>query len=337
MNNVAYFIMSYQALYRTYRPKTFSDVIGQEHIVPLLEKAVQTGTVSHAHLFCGGRGTGKTSLARILASALHTDASDMYEIDAASNRGIDDIRLLRDGVNTLPYASKYKVYIIDEVHMLTKEAFNALLKTLEEPPTHVIFILATTDKEKVPDTILSRCQVYSFKNPTVPTLEKVVVHVCAQEGYEIDPSAATLIALLGNGSYRDTFSILEKAILTSQDKKIIRSEVERSVGLPMYTHVIAFVQAYIASDTTKMRTIFEGTQTEGVKAQVFVEEVLRVIRDVLRMRMEGKGGADEYAKALKPLTTEVKLNSKTLETFLQLYGNVYKHPFPELWVETLFL
>ncbi|MDO8619932.1 MAG: AAA family ATPase, partial [bacterium] len=136
-------------LYRKYRPQSFKEVLGQEHVVEALEGAIKLGRVAHAYLFCGSRGTGKTSVARILANALGTSESDLYEIDAASNRGIDDIRLLREGVSSVPFESKYKIYIVDEVHMLTKEAFNALLKTLEEPPAHVIFILATTELEKV--------------------------------------------------------------------------------------------------------------------------------------------------------------------------------------------
>src|SRR6266436_4362104 len=148
----------HQTLYRAYRPQDFSEVRGQEHIVKALEAAIKSKKISHAYLFSGGRGTGKTSVARILARELGVTDKDLYEMDAASNRGIDDIRELREGVYAMPFESPYKFYIIDEAHMLTKEAWNALLKTLEEPPAHVIFILATTDIDKVPDTIVSRCQ-----------------------------------------------------------------------------------------------------------------------------------------------------------------------------------
>src|SRR6478609_6601729 len=161
-------------LYRKYRPQTFNDVIGQEHIVKVLKGAVELGNISHAYLFSGSRGTGKTSMARILARAIGTSANDLTELDAASNRGIDDMREIRDSVNTLPFESKYKVYIIDEVHMLTKDAWNAFLKTLEEPPAHVVFILATTELEKVPETVQSRCQVFTFKRPTREGLAKIV-------------------------------------------------------------------------------------------------------------------------------------------------------------------
>jgi DNA polymerase III, gamma/tau subunits len=153
------------ALYRKHRPQSFKEVRNQDHIVSVLEGAIEKGEIPHALLFSGTRGTGKTTLARIFARELGVKDSDLYEIDAASNRGIDDIRELREAVHTVPYESPYKVYIIDEVHMLTKEAFNALLKTLEEPPSHVVFMLATTEEEKLLDTILSRCQVFHLREP----------------------------------------------------------------------------------------------------------------------------------------------------------------------------
>ena len=169
------------ALYRKYRPQSLDDVIGQDHIVKVIEGSLKQGNISHAYLFFGSRGTGKTSVARIIARELETGPTDIHEIDAASNRGIDDIRALREEVRTLPFDSKYKVYIVDEVHMLTKEAFNALLKTLEEPPAHVIFILATTEMDKVPETILSRCQVFTFHRPTETILRKMAQEIAKKE------------------------------------------------------------------------------------------------------------------------------------------------------------
>ncbi len=156
----------------------------------------------------------------------------MYEIDAASNRGIDDIREIRDSVLTQPFESKYKVYIVDEVHMLTKEAFNALLKTLEEPPSHVVFILATTELHKVPDTVISRCQVFQFKKPNAQVLKDVIGNVSKLEGYSVDPSSAELIALLGDGSFRDTLGILQKIISSIDGKKILIKDVEMVTGAP---------------------------------------------------------------------------------------------------------
>ena len=190
------------ALYRKYRPMKFKEVQDQDHIVTVLEGAIAKKAIPHALLFCGGRGTGKTTLARIFAHEIGTSDVDMYEIDAASNRGIDDIRELREAVHTLPYESERKVYIIDEVHMLTKEAFNALLKTLEEPPAHVVFILATTEEEKLLDTITSRCQVFKFRSPSREVLANVVTNVAKKEGFKLEKSAADLIAIAADGSFR---------------------------------------------------------------------------------------------------------------------------------------
>ncbi len=186
------------ALYRKYRPQNFEQVIGQSHVVSLMEEAVKNGHPSHAYLFTGGRGLGKTTVARIFAKELGTAPVDIYEIDAASNRGIDDIRDLREEVRTFPMESKYKVYIIDEVHMLTKDAFNALLKTLEEPPAHAIFILATTEFDKVIETIRSRCTILHFRQPDNITLEKYISDIAKNEGVQITDGAALLITLLAD-------------------------------------------------------------------------------------------------------------------------------------------
>src|SRR4051812_87712 len=240
-----------KALYRTYRSKSFDEVVGQDHITSTLAKAVKNGRISHAYLFTGPRGVGKTSVARILAHEVNglpyggeETNLDIIEIDAASNRRIDEIRELRDKVHTAPAASKYKVYIIDEVHMLTKEAFNALLKTLEEPPAHAVFILATTETDKLPETVVSRCQVFSFKKPSQKILKDMVLDVAKKEKYSLEPASAELIALLGDGSFRDTHGILQKVISSSKDKKISREEVEMVTGAPRGALINEFVAAF---------------------------------------------------------------------------------------------
>src|SRR3989344_546734 len=244
-------------LYRTYRPAKWSEVIGQDSVVNTLKDSVENGKPSHAYLFSGSRGTGKTSVARILAKALKTADEDVYEIDAASNRGIDDIRELREHVSVMPFSSPFKVYIIDEVHMLTKDAWNALLKTLEEPPSHVIFILATTELEKVPETIISRCQTFSFRKPSQKILKEVSERIAKKEGYAIEGPASELVALLADGSYRDAQGILQKAMGSSPDKKVTLAEVERITGSPKGVLVNSLI------DALEKKNVAEGLATIG--------------------------------------------------------------------------
>lgn len=200
------------SFYRKYRPTSFDEVIGQNAAVATLQSIAKTENIPHAYIFCGGHGTGKTSIARIFAKALGTDSQDIYEMDAASNRGIDEARDLREAIYTMPVFSKYKVYILDEAHMLTKEASNALLKTLEEPPAHIIFILCTTDADKLLSTIRSRCQIVDFKRATHEDLVKQITHVAKQEKVKIDKESAGLIALKSNKSFRDALSNLETVV-----------------------------------------------------------------------------------------------------------------------------
>ncbi|MEX0652065.1 MAG: DNA polymerase III subunit gamma/tau [Candidatus Paceibacterota bacterium] len=273
-----------KALYRKYRPEGFKDVLGQEHIVSVLEGALEQGNISHAYLFSGSRGTGKTSVARILARAIGTSGNDLYEIDAASNRGIDDIRELRDSVHTYPLESPYKVYIIDEVHMLTKEAFNALLKTLEEPPKHVVFMLATTEEEKLPDTIVSRCQSFVFKKPTAQILAEMILRVAKKEGFTLEPASANLIALLSEGSFRDAHGILQKIISSSKDKKISVEEVECVAGAPKGALVNELIGAIASKDLNTALSIVKDVVAQNLDLKTFIKLVLHKVRVVLLLK-----------------------------------------------------
>ncbi|MES2437143.1 MAG: DNA polymerase III subunit gamma/tau [Patescibacteria group bacterium] len=272
------------ALYRKYRPHTFKDVVGQDHIVKVLEGSIEQGNISHAYLFSGTRGTGKTSIARIFAREIGTSTNDLYEIDAASNRGIDDIREIRDGVNTLPFESKYKVYIIDEVHMLTKEAFNALLKTLEEPPAHAVFILATTETDKLPETVVSRCQTFAFKKPSQKILKDVVLKVATKEGYTLDTASAELVALLGDGSFRDTHGILQKVISSSKDKEISREEVELVTGAPRTSLINDVVAAIDTKDASSGLKALRSAVDQNVDMAIFSKLVLHKLRSILLLK-----------------------------------------------------
>ncbi len=275
-------------LYRKYRPQKFNDVKGQDHIVDVLTASLENAKIAHAYLFSGGRGTGKTSIARIFARELKVADTDVYEIDAASNRGIDDIRELREGVRALPFSSPYKVYIIDEVHMLTKEAFNALLKTLEEPPAHAIFILATTEKEKIPETIASRCQCFEFKKPSLDVLQAHIKTVAQKEGYTLEAGVADIIATLGDGSFRDTLGMLEKATAVSSDGKLTVEEVRTALGAPKVHDIAGFVSAFCAHNAQQALQHLAALESDGSDASYVSERILSLYRHALRARFEPK-------------------------------------------------
>ena len=330
------------ALYRKYRPQSFKDVLGQENIVKVLEGSVALGNISHAYLFAGSRGTGKTSIARIFAKAIGCSDNDLYEIDAASNRGIDDIRELREAVNTLPFESTYKVYIIDEVHMLTKEAFNALLKTLEEPPKHAVFILATTEIDKLPETIVSRCQVFTFKKPSQKILKELVLNLAKKEGFKLEPSSADLIALLGEGSFRDTQGILQKILSFSKDKKISVEEVEQVAGAPKASLVNDFIKSIDEKNLSSGLEAIKSAVSNNIDMLVYLKLVLRKMRTIILLKyaknMESsirEEYSEEDFEFLKELSEkkESSINSKTLLEMLATYDSVARANIPELPLE----
>lgn len=337
--------MSEGALYRKYRPHSFAEVRDQDHIVTVLEGAIKKDTIPHAILFSGTRGTGKTTLARIFAGAIGTAEHDLYEIDAASNRGIDDIRELKEAVHTLPYESKFKVYIIDEVHMLTKEAFNALLKTLEEPPAHVIFMLATTEEEKLLDTILSRCQVFRLNSPSRAVLTKLAIDVSKQEGFEMSPAAADLVALAADGSFRDALGIIQKVILASGDAIGTADEVAAIIGAPKTQSMLDIVVALHEKKREKALEILADVVQESVDMKLFSRLLLEHIRAIILLR-NVPSRKEVLLSAFGPQAKEVivmcaenpsALNSHTLMKLLPAVDQVSRSPIPQLPLEIVFI
>ncbi len=294
--------MAYVALYRAYRPQKFDDVVGQEHIIKTLKNAIKLNKVAHAYLFCGPRGTGKTTLAKIMAKSMNcefgpTDTpcceceicqgiakgtiSDVIEIDAASNNGADDIRALRDTVKFLPAVGKYKVYIIDEVHMLSNAAFNALLKTLEEPPKHVIFILATTEPYKLPNTILSRCQRFDFQSISIDDILTRLKIVANEENIKISEEALHQIANSAEGGMRDALSLFDQCISYSVNEIISLDDVLAVSGNISYLKIISLLEACASDKESDAVVLLDNIIKEGKEVPRIINDIILFLRDVL--------------------------------------------------------
>ena len=319
--------MGYTALYRKFRPITFSELVGQEHITRTLKNQIMADRVGHAYLFNGGRGTGKTSSAKILArainclnpkdgepcneceickGALNGSLTDIVEMDAASNNSVEDIRSIREEVNFLPTKAKYRVYIIDEVHMLSPGAFNALLKTLEEPPEHIKFILATTEPQKLPATILSRCQRFDFKRISNEDIIKRLEIVCKESNIEVTEGALKIISVLAEGAMRDALSILERCVQDGENK-IDEDKIKDLVGIPKITYVHSIVDAIVEYDIDKALASMDDILNQGKDLNNFLWEIIKYVKDVLIYKSSGKAElySEDEVTNIKSLSDKV--------------------------------
>ena len=350
--------MMYQALYRKYRPKTFDDVVGQEHITETLKKQVETGRLSHAYLFIGTRGTGKTTCAKILAKAVNCehpvngnpcnqcaacrgidDGSilDVVELDAASNNGVDNVRALRDEAVFSPASVRKRVYIVDEVHMLSNSAFNALLKILEEPPEHLMFILATTELHKVPATILSRCQRHSFKRIPVDTITARLNFVAQQEHLDLQPDAAALLARMADGGMRDALTLLDQCC---GNECISTDAVISAIGLAGNLRTAQLLRSVAAGDTAGALEQFRALWQDGKDPSALLDELSMLQRDLLMQAVAPRGGRELLSGAYDPVTLDELSGAfssaqllANLQSIQQTLGAMASQPNPRIAAE----
>ena len=350
--------MMYQALYRKYRPKTFDDVVGQEHITETLKKQVETGRLSHAYLFIGTRGTGKTTCAKILAKAVNCehpvngnpcnrcaacrgidDGSilDVVELDAASNNGVDNVRALRDEAVFSPASVRKRVYIVDEVHMLSNSAFNALLKILEEPPEHLMFILATTELHKVPATILSRCQRHSFKRIPVDTITARLNYVAQQEHLDLQPDAAALLARMADGGMRDALTLLDQCC---GNECISTDAVISAIGLAGNLRTAQLLRSVAAGDTAGALEQFRALWQDGKDPSALLDELSMLQRDLLMQAVAPRGGRELLSGAYDPVTLDELSGAfssaqllANLQSIQQTLGAMASQPNPRIAAE----
>lgn len=330
--------MSYQVIARKWRPQSFNDLVGQNHITQTLTNALRNNRLHHALLLTGPRGTGKTSSARILAKAIRcpnaidfvpcdkcdscieiaqSRSSDVIELDGASNNGVDAIRDLRDSVSYMPSSGKYKVYIIDEVHMLSTSAFNALLKTLEEPPPHVIFILATTEVQKIPQTILSRCQRYDFRRIKIKEITDRLRKICDGENIQAEDEALWLIARQGDGSMRDSQSLLDQ-VITFANGPLNRDNVVEILGLTSRALLVETLDGLIARDTQAVMGILEKIAKSGFEPHLFSQDLLETIRNLLLVKVSGMEAKNLLELPDSELQAMVDLATKVSEEDLHM-------------------
>jgi DNA polymerase-3 subunit gamma/tau len=335
--------MSSQVFYRKWRPQTLSEVVGQQHVTETLRRSVVSGRIAHAYLFCGPRGTGKTSTGRILAKAVNClspvdgepcntcamcqafnagSAMDIIEIDAASNRGIDEIRELKERVNYAPAAAKYKVYIIDEVHMITKEGFNAFLKTLEEPPPHAIFVLATTDPHKVLATILSRCQRFDFHRLSQPAVISKLEFVCEKEGIKIQLEGLRLIARVSTGSLRDAENLLEQ-LVAYYGHDISLEQVQAMLGITNDPRTVELIKNVLGNDITAGFKTINAVAADGLDLQQFNREMVNYLRDLLLVKADSADSVDVTGEELGELKkTAAQSSMEAILTAIKFFGEI---------------